>query len=89
VLTAVLRETSLEYNRTLIGRTVPVLVEKADKKAGFLSGRTEGRVTVRFRHGEGLVGTFVPLTITSAVPFSVEGEVVELPAGRPDRIFAR
>jgi tRNA-2-methylthio-N6-dimethylallyladenosine synthase len=89
VLTEVLRETSLEYNRTLIGRTVPVLVEKADKKAGFLSGRTEGRVTVRFRHGEGLVGTFVPLTITSAVPFSVEGEVVELPAGRPDRIFAR
>lgn len=77
VLTEVLRQTSLEYNRTLVGRTVPVLVEKADRKAGFLSGRTEGKVSVRFRHDdEALVGTFVDLKIESAVPFSVEGSLL-------------
>jgi len=76
VLTEVLRETSLEYNRTLIGRTVPVLVERVDKKEGFLSGRTEGKVTVRFASGnQALIGTFVDLIVESAVPFSVEGKL--------------
>lgn len=76
VLTEVLRETSLEYNRGLVGRRVPVLVERADKKVGYLSGRTEGKVTVRFpSNDEGLVGTFVEVTLTSAVPFSMEGHL--------------
>jgi len=76
VLTEVLRETSLEYNQGLVGRRVPVLVERVDKKAGYLSGRTEGKVTVRFPSvDQGLVGTFVEVTITSAVPFSMEGHL--------------
>jgi tRNA-2-methylthio-N6-dimethylallyladenosine synthase len=78
ILTEVLRETSIEYNRTLIGKTVPVLVEKADRKSGYLSGRTEGKITVRFEHGdESLVGTFVDLTIESAALFSLEGSVAQ------------
>lgn len=77
ILTEVLRETSLEYNRTLIGKTVSVLVERADKKEGYLSGRTEGKVTVRFRSRDlGLVGSFVALRLDSAVPFSMEGTLV-------------
>jgi tRNA-2-methylthio-N6-dimethylallyladenosine synthase len=74
VLTEVLRTTSREYNTSLVGRTVSVLVERVDKKAGHLSGRTEGRVTVRFpSDDEGLVGRFVEVHLTSAVPFSMEG----------------
>lgn len=76
VLTEVLRETSLEYNQSLLGKTVPVLVERADKKVGYLSGRTEGKVTVRFPStDEGLVGSFVEVRLTSAVPFSMEGSL--------------
>jgi len=78
VLTEVLRETSLEYNRTLVGRTVPVLIEKPDRKAGYLSGRTEGKVSVRFRCDQVPIGSFVDVKIDSAVPFSVEGTLVSL-----------
>jgi tRNA-2-methylthio-N6-dimethylallyladenosine synthase len=77
ILTEVLRETSVEFNRSLVGQTVPVLVERPDKKAGFLSGRTEGKVSVRFPSADlSLVGTFVTLRIDSAVPFSLEGTLV-------------
>lgn len=76
-LTEVLRRTSLAYNLSLVGKTVDVLVERADKKAGHLSGRTEGKVTVRFASEDpGLVGTFVKVLLTSAVPFSMEGALV-------------
>ena len=78
ILTEVLRETSLEYNQTLVGRTVPVLVEKADRKAGYLSGRTEGKVSVRFPSGGAPIGSFIDVKIASAVSFSVEGTQVSL-----------
>jgi tRNA-2-methylthio-N6-dimethylallyladenosine synthase len=76
-LTEVLRTTALEYNRRLIGQTVPVLVEKADKKPGFLAGRTEGRINIRFASSDqNLVGRFVDVKIASAVPFSLEGTLI-------------
>jgi len=77
VLTEILRQTSLEYNQTLVGRTVPVLVEKADRKSGYLSGKTEGKISVRFPSiDESLIGSFLDLKIESAVPFSVEGKLI-------------
>lgn len=45
-LTEILERTGLEYNGTLKGCTVPVLVEGHDRK-GYLSGITEGRIPVR------------------------------------------
>lgn len=75
VLTEVLRETSLEYNQTLVGRTMRVLVEKPDRKAGYLSGRTEGKISVRFASTDDLVGRFVEVDILSAVPFALEGKL--------------
>ena len=75
-LTVILRETSLEYNRSLVGKTLRVLVEKADRKPGFLSGRTEGRVTVRFPSTDSAsIGSFVNFQVESAVPFSLEGTI--------------
>jgi len=79
VLTEVLRRTSLEYNQTLVGQRVPVLVERLDKKSGYLSGKTEGKISVRFASNDAnLIGSFVTLRIDSAVPFSVEGTLISL-----------
>ncbi len=76
-LTEILRVTSLEYNQALVGKTIQVLVEKNDRKGGFLSGKTEGKITVRFPSEDAsLIGTFVRLQVTGAVPFSLEGILV-------------
>jgi tRNA-2-methylthio-N6-dimethylallyladenosine synthase len=70
-----LTRTGLEHNRAMIGTEVRVLVEGVDRKAGFLSGRTEGRIPIRFRGSDpSLVGRFVPVIVTSAAPLSVEGK---------------
>jgi tRNA-2-methylthio-N6-dimethylallyladenosine synthase len=75
-LSAELAETSGEWNRGMIGQTHAVLVGGPDRKKGWLSGKTEGRITVRFPSQDAsLVGTFVPVRITAAAPLSVEGEL--------------
>jgi len=77
ILTEDLMKHSLEYNRKLIGKTVKVLVRGKDRKTGFLSALTEGKIIVRFpSDDEGLIGEFVNVKITSAVPFSTEGVLV-------------
>jgi tRNA-2-methylthio-N6-dimethylallyladenosine synthase len=65
------------YNRNLIGRTVRVLVTGPDRKPGFLSGRTEGRIPVRLpASADTAVGQFVDVTVTAAQTLSVAGEPV-------------
>jgi tRNA-2-methylthio-N6-dimethylallyladenosine synthase len=78
VLTEELKKTSLAYNESFIGKTVTVLVDKPDKKQGYLSGRTEGKVLVRFQaDSKDLIGQFVKVNIESVVPYSMEGKMVE------------
>lgn len=73
-LTDVLLETSLAYNRKILGTSVKILVEKKDRKSGFLSGKTEGKLIVRFPSDqEDLIGQFADIKITSASPLSLEG----------------
>jgi len=75
VLTEELTRHTLPYNRSLIGKTVRVLVTGYDRKPGYLSGFTEGRIVVRFAAPQPVQpGTFIWLTITAAAPYSVEGE---------------
>lgn len=79
ILTHELTRHSLEYNKNLIGRTIKVLVRGHDRKEGFLSALTEGKIVVRFlSDDEQLIGRFVMLNITSAAPLSLEGELVEI-----------
>ncbi len=79
ILTHELTRHSLEYNKNLIGRTIKVLVRGHDRKEGFLSALTEGKIVVRFlSDDEHLIGRFVTLNITSAAPLSLEGELVEI-----------
>lgn len=65
---------SLAYNKTLIGKTVRILVVKPDRKKGHLSGLTEGKIIVRFKSNENqLIGKFVNVKIESVVEFATEG----------------
>lgn len=77
ILTDELRKHSLPYNEKMVGETVRCLVRGADRKEGFLSALTEGKLIVRFAsENEKLIGQFVDLKVTSATDFSMEGELV-------------
>lgn len=77
-LTEVLMKYSHEFNRTLVGKTIKVLVRGRDRKSGFLSGYSEGKLVIRFRSGnEALIGQIVEVIINSAAPLSLEGELVQ------------
>ncbi len=77
ILSDELKAYSHNYNRSLIGQTLRVLVEKPDKKDGFLSGKTEGKITLRFPSEDpGLIGRFVDVRISDCAALSLEGELV-------------
>lgn len=78
-----LAKSSSAYNKRMIGGTYRVLVEGPDRKQGYLSAKTEGRITVRFpSEDRGLIGRFVIVTITSAAALSVQGELAAVPIAR-------
>jgi len=77
-LTDELMKHSLAYNKDMVGKTFKVLVRGKDRKAGFLSALTEGKIIVRFAAAdEGLIGQNVTVKVTSAAPFSTEGVLVK------------
>jgi tRNA-2-methylthio-N6-dimethylallyladenosine synthase len=79
ILTEELRKHNRSYNKNLIGKTMRVLVRGEDRKEGFLSALTEGKLIVRFPAGnEILTGQFVDVEITSASDFSLEGKLVNV-----------
>lgn len=78
LLTEDLAEESSAYNQNLIGKELDVLVRDTDRKAGYLSGQTEGKITVRFKSDKmSLIGEFVTVRISSSGRFSVEGDLVD------------
>ena len=74
-LSDILKQASLAYNEQLIGKTLPVFVERVDPRmSGALASRTEGKLPVRILDApEEWVGTFQKITITSASPLSLAG----------------
>ena len=77
LLTAELMKYSFEYNKNMIGKTFDVIVRGRDRKSGFLSALTEGKIIVRFKSDdESLIGNFAKVKIESASHFSVEGVLV-------------
>jgi tRNA-2-methylthio-N6-dimethylallyladenosine synthase len=79
-LTQELQIHALELNRQMIGKSFRVLVTGTDRKEGFLSGLTEGKVVLRFPSDDlSLIGNFVNLTIKSATAFSLEGKLNQTP----------
>ena len=78
LLTHELMKHSLEYNQSLMGKTMDVLVRGKDRKAGYLSALTEGKIIVRFASDdENLIGQFVKVKVNSAAPFSTEGVLLK------------
>ncbi len=77
VLTNELRKHNAQFNKAMIGKTVQVLVRGTDRKEGFLSALTEGKLIVRFEStDEKLVGQFADVKIISSTDFSMEGELL-------------
>ncbi len=85
-LTDELTRHTLGYNKALIGKRIRVLVTGHDRKPGYFSGITEGRIVVRFASENHMSpGTFIWLDITSAAPYSIEGTLVkETVAAHPE-----
>jgi len=78
-LSGLLQEHSLELNRQMTGKTYKILVTGPDRKTGFLSGLTEGKIIVRFAsESTQLAGKFVEVKITSAACFATEGKLVKV-----------
>jgi tRNA-2-methylthio-N6-dimethylallyladenosine synthase len=74
ILSEELKKHSSEHNRQMIGKTYRVLVTGQDRKEGYLSGHTEGRIIVRFPSNDlSLPGSFANIKITGASDFSIEG----------------
>jgi tRNA-2-methylthio-N6-dimethylallyladenosine synthase len=75
-LTEELMKHSLVYNQGLIGQTVKMLVESHDRKNGYLTGHTEGKIVIRFASKDtSLIGQIVKVRVISASPLSIEGEL--------------
>lgn len=75
-LTEQLKVHSRQYNETLVGKTLRVLINGTDRKTGYSTGLTEGKINVRLDHHDAsLMGQIVEVKITSAADFSVSGEL--------------
>jgi len=82
ILSQELMKHSLALNQALVGKTMKVLVRGKERKEGFLSGYTEGRIPVRILStNPGLEGKFILVRITSASALSIAGE--EIPSIPP------
>ena len=78
-LTEVLKIHSRQYNETLVGKTLRVLVNGTDRKTGFSTGLTEGKIIVRLDQLDALLlGKIVDVKITSAADFSMSGKLQEV-----------
>ena len=77
ILTDELMKHSLVYNQGLIGKTQKVLVTGYDRKNGFLTGHTEGKIVIRFQsRDKSLIGQIVTVKVTSATALSIEGTLL-------------
>ena len=75
-LTEELMKHSLLYNKGLLGTTVKMLVEDYDRKGGYLTGHTEGKIVIRFAsNDESLIGQIVKVKVTSVSALSIEGKL--------------
>ena len=89
VLTEELRKHNLANNHQYYGETLRVLVRGYDRKDGYLTALTEGRLIVRFPSDDtGLIGQFADVRINSVSDFSMEGELTFVIAGKPRQLSA-
>ena len=72
-----INQQAMEISRGMVGSTQSVLVERTSKKdAQQISGRTENMRWVNFDGDPALIGQFVDVLITEALPNSLRGRLV-------------
>jgi tRNA-2-methylthio-N6-dimethylallyladenosine synthase len=70
-------ELAFAFSMAMIGTTQRVLVEgRARKNTDELAARTENNRVVNFAGDARLIGHFVDVTITAAMPHTLRGEIV-------------
>jgi tRNA-2-methylthio-N6-dimethylallyladenosine synthase len=68
---------AFEVSKSMVGTVQRVLVEgRAKKDANELAGRTDNNRVVNFAGSSRLIGHFIDVRITAALPHSLRGEVV-------------
>ncbi len=79
-LSEILRVHSEKHNARMLGGVYPVLVTGQDRKDGYLSGLTEGKINMRFASADtSLIGQIVDVEITRTAAFALEGQLRENP----------
>ncbi|MDH5360204.1 MAG: tRNA (N6-isopentenyl adenosine(37)-C2)-methylthiotransferase MiaB [Gammaproteobacteria bacterium] len=77
-LQAVINANTAAYSQAMVGSTQRILVERKSKKdANELAGRTENNRVVNFAGPEELIGQFVEVVITEAMPNSLRGRLAD------------
>jgi tRNA-2-methylthio-N6-dimethylallyladenosine synthase len=75
-LQAKISSNAMKISKSMVGTSQRVLVEKKSKKVKTqLAGRTENNRWVNFDGPENLIGQFIDLTITEALPNSLRGRL--------------
>jgi tRNA-2-methylthio-N6-dimethylallyladenosine synthase len=88
-----LNQLTMDVSREMLGTVQKVLVDRPSRKsAQEMSGRTENNRVVNFAGSLELLGQFVEVKITEALPNSLRGELVATPeaeyyASRPRQKF--
>jgi tRNA-2-methylthio-N6-dimethylallyladenosine synthase len=73
-----INEMAQQISRRMVGGVESVLVERVSKKDETeLAGRTENNRVVNFSGPKSLIGQFVELRITEALPNSLRGELID------------
>ena len=73
-----INQQAMTISRAMVGSTQRVLVEKTSKKdSAQLAGRTENMRWVNFDADPSLIGQFVDVVITEALPNSLRGRLID------------
>ncbi len=78
-LQAELRQQQTAFNRAQVGRTLPVLMERAGRYDGQMVGRSPFMQPVHATAAAATAGTVVDVHITAAMPNSLAGELAGVP----------
>ncbi|ALP52021.1 hypothetical protein Tel_02075 [Candidatus Tenderia electrophaga] len=78
-LQARINEMTMEISQSMLGTVQKILVERrSTKDAAMFAGRTENNRVVNFAAENDIIGKFVNIRITEALPNSLRGEYIEM-----------
>ena len=88
VLQAELRRQQTAFNRSMVGRSFPVLFERHGRHPGQLIGRNPYMQAVHATAAPPLLGQLAEVTVTAAMPNSLAGVLAAADPAGPDPAFS-